>query len=200
MVEIIGIGIVVMLLGACDEKKQKDASQQSNLSTAKSEDKVAGHFLCKDKPTSRYCENANGTITDTRSSLIWLKDGSCDDLGTNGNGADTFTNANLAASQLAEGKCGLMDGSKPGDWRLPSKEEWEAMIDKSYTAPSLSNAAGNGQWEEGNLFIAVKSEGYWTSTPEKNDAGFAWGVGLFGGVIVSANKNIEGNIWPVREP
>jgi hypothetical protein len=33
---------------------------------------------------------------------------------------------------LAEGQCGLMDGSSPGDWRLPTQAEWLATV-----APTL---------------------------------------------------------------
>ena len=51
------------------------------------------------------------------------------------------------AAKVADGQCGLTDGSKAGDWRLPTIKEWGAMIDKNYSAPFLSNAAGTGPWK-----------------------------------------------------
>jgi hypothetical protein len=40
----------------------------------------------------------------------------------------TYSVAQQSAAQLAGGQCGLTDGSSPGDWRLPTKAEWEATI------------------------------------------------------------------------
>ena len=55
--------------------------------------------------------------------------------------------------ELESGMHGLEDGSRPGDWRLPTKSEWEDLFDTRYSYPALSNTAGDGQWTDGNPFF-----------------------------------------------
>ena len=56
----------------------------------------------------------NGTVTD--GNLVWLKNANCF-------GIKNFNNALSSIGTLATGACGLSDGSKAGDWRLPSLDE-----------------------------------------------------------------------------
>ena len=64
----------------------------------------------------------NGTVTDTVTGLIWLKQADC-------LGVHDWAAANRAAAGLKDGDCGgLTDKSSPGDWRLPTKDEWSATI------------------------------------------------------------------------
>lgn len=88
--------------------------------------------------TNRYvaCSNTaglNGTVTDTVTGLIWLQDAAC-------LGSLNWAVANQAAA-AADGAWGgeLTDGSRPGDWRLPTKGEWEATIARA-VAPSPMRA------------------------------------------------------------
>ncbi len=148
----------------------------------------------------RYCDNGDGTVRDNRSGLLWLKDANCPSLGPSGDGKGTFEEANAAAQSLRDGQCGLSDGSKVGDWRLPSKQEWQAMLDPSFKNPAIGNADGTRKWTPGDVFSGVQSEGYWSSTADSKAPGFAWGAGLFGGIVASASKHIQGFIWPVRNP
>lgn len=67
--------------------------------------------------TNRYVDCGNGTVT----GLIWLKQWNC--LPNN-----TWAPANQAAAGLKHGDCGLTDNSSPGEWRLPTKDEWSATI------------------------------------------------------------------------
>src|SRR5262245_57590610 len=73
---------------------------------------------------NRYVDCGNGTVTDTVTGLIWLRDATC--LGTS-----DFANANGLAAALQEGECGLSDGSRAGDWRLPTEPEWAATINRA---------------------------------------------------------------------
>src|SRR5262245_6995997 len=59
---------------------------------------------------------SNGTVKDMQTGLIWLKNANCF-------GLTNWADANIKAAALASGQCGLADGSKPGDWRLPTLEE-----------------------------------------------------------------------------
>lgn len=162
----------------------------------------AGNLGVECTPDSglRYCDNGDGTVRDQKSGLLWLKEANCPALGPSGDGKGTFDEANAAAAMLQDGRCGLADGSRPGDWRLPTKQEWQAMLDPSFKNPAIANAAGTARWTPGNVFTAVQPEGYWSSSPDPEASGFAWGAGLFGGVVGSARKTIRGFIWPVRSP
>ena len=70
---------------------------------------------------NRYVNCGNGTVTDTVTGLIWLQNANCF-------GVQNYATANQAAAGLADGQCGLTDGSSAGDWRLPTKAEWEATV------------------------------------------------------------------------
>lgn len=178
------------------------ASITPGLAEPPAEDETEAHadFRCTPDSKLRYCDNGNGTVRDSRSGLLWLKDANCQLLGPAGNGKAMFEEANAAAASLRDGECGLSDGSKPGDWRLPTKEEWHAMMDPSFKNPAIGNAEGTRKWQPGDIFLHVQPEGYWSSTLDFEAPGFAFGAGLFGGAVLSARKNISGFIWPVRKP
>ena len=139
----------------------------------------------------RYKDNGNGTITDNRSGLIWLKNANCF-------GAQNWEKAKQSAATLASGQCGLRDGSGAGDWRLPTKEELKAMMDKKYKIPALSNAKGTAQWKEGEVFSSVQS-GYWSSATHAGTTSYAWYANLNDGYVGADLKTSTNDVWPVRD-
>ena len=153
----------------------------------------------RDATANRFTDMGDGTVRDNHSGLIWLKDANCSELaGTDSSGRADWTTANdVAAAGLTNGTCGLTDGSIAGDWRLPTKEEWEAFVDQSYFDPALCNAAGTGQWAQGDAFTGVQSHDYWSST-EANDTVGAWGVYMPGGNEYCGYKDENSYVWPVR--
>jgi hypothetical protein len=130
---------------------------------------------------NRYVDCGNGTVTDTVTGLIWLKDANCF-------GQLTYADANNAAAGLKDGDCGLTDSSSPGDWRLLTKAEWEATVDHAVflacTNPSLTDTAGTGCFSAGTQpFTGVQSGYYWSSTTVAHAPATAWIVTLFGGGV-----------------
>jgi len=123
--------------------------------------------------------------------------------------------ANQAAAGLKAGDCGLTDGSSPGDWRLPTKLEWEATISKAVAlactfdrAPSLTNDAGTACYGDGtgSSPVGVGSVGYWSSTlgeihplltifPTTSVASFA---NLHHGDVITIESMLNFGVWPVR--
>jgi hypothetical protein len=140
---------------------------------------------------NRFVDLGNGTVQDTSTGLIWLKNANCF-------GTKAWQDAMDTAASLADGQCGLTDGSVAGDWRLPTKEEWEALFDTNYHGPALSNAAGTGQWSEGDAFNNVQSYYYWSSTPYESSTDYAWRVNLSNGYVSYGYKPGSGYVWPVR--
>ena len=143
-------------------------------------------------PTPRFTDNGDGTITDSLTGLIWLKNANC--FGTR-----TWNNAISDCNGLGNGSCGLTDGSNTGDWRLPNKRELLSLVHDGYYDPSLPNTAGTGQWTEGDPFINVQSLYYWTSTTFPSSADMAWHVRMYFGSLAGDDKSLnDPYVWPVR--
>jgi hypothetical protein len=140
---------------------------------------------------NRFVDLGNGTVRDTSTGLIWLKDANCF-------GTKAWQDAMDTAASLVDGQCGLTDGSVAGDWRLPTGEEWQALFDKNYHGPALSNAAGTGQWSEGDAFNNVQSRFYWTSTTYASTGNVSLAVRLSNGLMSSYEKTNSFYVWPVR--
>ncbi len=149
-------------------------------------------------PNPRFVDNSDGTVTDMLTGLVWLKDASCADLGPNGDGTADWATALMAAAALADGTCGLTDGSVAGDWHLPSYFELVNLLDLEYTLPALSNGAGTAKWSEGDVFAGVRSSYYWSSTSRALNPLSAWSFVLGEGALYSHDKTSTAYVWPVR--
>jgi hypothetical protein len=157
----------------------------------------------------RYEDNGDGTVTDCKSGLIWLKNTDCwDTVGgiTKINGFLTWTNARKWTAALADGKCSLTDGSAAGDWRLSTKSEFMAMVDSArshtpaaFTNPAMTDASGTTQCLTGCIFDNLISSYYWSSTTDPSDIANAYVLYMNDGTTTTSSKT--GNqlfVWPVR--
>ncbi len=147
-------------------------------------------------PTPRFTDNANGTVTDNLTGLIWLKDAGCFDTvsaiakGTNGATSSlSWPNALTWSNNLANGSCGLTDGSAAGNWRLPNINELESLIDLQNVSPALPT---------GHPFSNVQVNYYWSSSSYALNTGSAWYVGMGSGYVYGGYKSNGYYVWPVR--
>lgn len=154
---------------------------------------------------NRFVDCGNGTVTDTVSGLVWLKNADCF-------GPLAYAAANEAALGLADGDCGLADGSSAGDWRLPTRTEWELLMHAAAVlgcSPAITDDPGIGCLLTGptsfiNLRYAATSTDYgatyWTSTTIESIPGVAWGARpLSGSIVVTHGKGYQlYYAWPVR--
>ena len=154
------------------------------------DDLIASIEFLKER-CSRFTDMGDGTIRDNDSGLIWLKNANCF-------GGMNWGNAMDAAALLADGECGLTDGSAAGDWRLPTKAEWEAFYSLVYDYPALVNTVGDAQWSEGDAFIGVQSGDYWSSN--EYEPIYAWYAAMLGGNMHYHSKDYSHYVWPVRSP
>jgi len=131
----------------------------------------------------RFSDNGDGTVTDNQTGLIWLEDANCF-------GSRRWNDALSDCNGLADGSCGLTDGSNSGDWRLPNYKELFSLIDAENYIPALPS---------GHPFTNVQPGAYWSST---TNAGFsgeeAWVVTMGYGNVVGRNRANAYYIWPVR--
>ena len=163
-------------------------------------DAVKADPPCYDN-VNRYVDCGNGTVTDTVTGLVWLQKVDCW-------ATLHFSNANLYAAWLKEGKCDLYDNSSPGDWRLPTKAEWQETLAKAVgwecEGPALTNKAGNNCYdtEPYHVFSGVPSGSevaiYWSSTSSQDYPDDAWYVVINNGFMASVVKTNDLHLWPVR--
>ena len=135
------------------------------------------------KPAPRFIDNANGTIKDNHTGLIWLKNADCF-------GIQTWDDSISLASKLANGQCGLKDGSKTGQWRLPNREELASMNNRQQI--------NNSEWLNSQGFSNVQSDLYWSSTGSDNSTNIAWCADMNRGGVFDSGTNYSYHVWPVR--
>ena len=150
-------------------------------------------------------------MTDTQTGLVWLANANCFQIldwvqaMAAVEGLSDLPDDGTACSTLTSDECdrGLSDGSSPGEWRLPSIAEWEAMIDTGCT-PTISNDQDNDCWDTRCFdsgacsFYGVQSEFYWSSSSDQRDLTKAWPVSLLSGGIAENPKIDTLRVWPVR--
>jgi len=148
-------------------------------------------LLGKPIPDPRFIDNQDGTVTDSLTGLIWLKNTNCFEM-------MDWESAVLAAKSLKDGDCGpdralsLSDGSSAGDWRLPTMTELCMLIDYSRRDPALPN---------GHMFSDFSSGYYWSATVLDYHPVIAWIVYIESGTTCYDDiKSHAGHVWPVREP
>jgi hypothetical protein len=148
----------------------------------------------------RFMDNGNGTVTDGQTGLIWLKDWNCI-------GESDWVDAIARASALADGQCGLTDGSSAGDWRLPKVEEWaddttsrqdDSMVKASCPFVTLPDADGRGCWSEGDPFTNVTSASYWSGASAADNPSNAWFLNVSTALVGSSFKGNTFGVVAVR--
>jgi len=133
--------------------------------------------------SSRFTDNGDGTVRDNMTGLIWTKNANC------AGNKMTWEQAVDYANGLANGICGLSDGSRAGDWRLANIRELQSLVDDSQYDPALPS---------GHPFLEVKYW-YWSSTTYTYNTSSAWFVDLSdGGNVVDYDKTGTYYVWAVR--
>ena len=135
-------------------------------------------------PTPRFTDKRNGTVKDNLTGLIWLKNANCFVGGV------TWAQALTDANSLADGSCGLSDGSVAGAWRLPNVKELQSLVDFGNANPALPS---------GHPFSGVQASHCWSSTTRPDAPGVAWLVHLHDdGRTDGAGKDATALVWPVQ--
>jgi len=123
-----------------------------------------------------FTDNGDGTVTDNLTGLIWLRDAECF-------GLRNWVSALSDCNTLADGSCGLNDGSSAGDWRLPNINELRSL---------------SGTFPPSSYFTDVQWYRYWSSTTAAGAfMPSAWWVRLQNGDVSYYNKTGTYYVWPV---
>jgi hypothetical protein len=106
---------------------------------------------------SHFIDNGDGTVTDTRTGLMWSKATLCDDEIDHAKAGEVCVALALAGHT---------------DWRLPTVEELFLLADRNKVSPAIDTGA----------FPDTKSDWYWSSTVHASDSSYAWIVGFSNGL------------------
>ncbi len=142
-------------------------------------------------PNPRFRDNGDGMVRDRLTGLIWMKNANCF-------GQRAWADALSDCNTLADGSCGLTDGSGAGDWGLANIKELQSLVHYGVWGPALPNTAGTGQWTEGDPFTGVQASYYWSSTSHANVTSNAWDIYIFYGHVSDIGKSSSRYVWCVR--
>jgi len=136
--------------------------------------------------STRFNDNNNGTVTDARTGLVWLKN-------ANPCGLKSWYDAQPYLENLSNGQEGLTDGSIPGQWRLPTMHELERL---GTDPPQTWSTGYPSTWTiPAAPFTNVQSYPYWSGGW---DAGHAVYLDMNSGYVYGESKAFKHYIWPVR--
>lgn len=138
-------------------------------------------------PAARFSDNGNGTVSDSLTGLVWLKNANC--AGIN---PKPWAFALGSANNLSSGTCGLTDGSIAGEWRLPNRKELLSLLNRQQV--------DNSVWLNVSGFSGVQPNIYWTSTTTAQSSNFAWCVEMRESKTSLFHKVYSSfYVWPVRD-
>ena len=154
---------------------------------------------------NRYVDCGNGTVTDAVTGLVWLRAADCFDH-------SGWAEAQTAASHLANGQCGLTDGSAAGDWRLATTDEWTATVQAAASlgctgnlSPALTDDTGTkclnaGQSVFAGLSLFVLRSTFWAGTTFGGFPSCAGSALLTDGLVgcLGDRALLLLRVWPVR--
>lgn len=173
-------------------------------------------YPAEDDPddTHRFINCDNGTVLDTVSGLLWMEWANCRSCIPPvvpcpvEDGQRTWFQAVRFAANLRHGTCGLADRSQKGDWRLPSKGEWETILDhECVTSPKIAGKLGFCYASQNNAWALEVESGlgtsyYWSSTSDPDGVHKAFEASMSGGALIPFTKGESNNtyVWAVRGP
>ncbi|GFO60582.1 hypothetical protein GMST_29070 [Geomonas silvestris] len=127
-------------------------------------------------PVPRFVDAGIGTVADRLTGLIWMKNADCF-------GSTASQDAALSeVKTVASGVCGVQDGSRRGDWRLPNRKELRSLLNYSQ--------ADGGVWLTSQGFANAYNAYYWSSDSYPNVVDLNW-------LPAGADPNL-GDKWLVR--
>ena len=143
-------------------------------------------FLRPTKPGNKRFTVSALSIFDTSAKLEWMRDANT--------AAKTMTwsEANKYIEQLNKNKYA---GS--GDWRLPEKGEFAAIIEYA-THEDVQKNINELYTKIG--FKNLMAEYYWSASSSDEMTGLAWVIDLYAGELSTAGKGNSFYVWPVRTP
>jgi len=138
-------------------------------------------------PSSRFKDNRDGTVTDTKTKLVWRH---CV-VGMDWNGSTCEKQSQTFKFSTAKAHLKEMNkarDSKRSDWRLPTREELATLVENRCFKPAINLES----------FPFSPESGFWTSDEDKGLlSSRAWIVHFLNGEQYIANVKQRWRIRPV---
>ena len=144
-------------------------------------------------PELRFTTNADFTIQDNLTGLVWAPDGNIMPTRDPGWDADGIANDGRVTWQHALDYVTKLNSEnylEHNDWRLPNVNELEGLEN--------ADEANIATWLNAQGFTKVQAGDYWSSTtcaeyPEEG----AWYISMWSGYVSNYSKSNEIYVWPV---
>jgi Protein of unknown function (DUF1566) len=143
-----------------------------------------------------YVDNGDGTITDTKTGLMWEKlslDGSIHDVNANYTWTDAFATKVAALNG---------DGGFAGhtDWRVPNRSELESLLNLGVLSPAVFPVFNTGCAPPCTVFTCscTQANDYWSSSTYQFEPQFAWAVNFTFGSVFEDGKTLNFYVRAVR--
>jgi len=140
-------------------------------------------------PTADFIDYGNGTVTHTKTGLMWKQ---CSEgLSTVTTACDTgaaTTHTWQAALQLAETLNAGAGFAGFNDWRVPNQKELKSIVERQCNNPSIN----------ATIFPATVSSGYWSASPYASVAAEAWNGDFLNGDTFGNPKTMSYNVRLIR--
>jgi len=149
-------------------------------------------------PTPRFVDNGDGTVTDSLTGLMWVKEANCigdihPAFDVDGTAGDGYVSWQIGLDFVADLNAATYDCGVTGgytDWRLPNRKELWSLVDLGQTNPALP---------VGHPFSGVVSSGYWSSSSNEAGPDYAWWVSFHDGNVLWGDKVTNTSpVWLVR--
>ena len=134
---------------------------------------------CDDAADTRFVNNGNGTVTDSRTGLMWQQ---CAD-GLSGADCATGSATSHASFSAALQRAAAVNADAAGagrshaDWRLPNRNELASLVNRNCSAPTIARGP----------FPNTPSLSLWTSSPVRSS--LVWYVDFTDGSIGPGGVN-----------
>ena len=136
-------------------------------------------------PDSRFIINADGTILDDDTKLIWMR---CS-LGQTWDGSACVGDPSVFDWQNALSQSVAYEFADKSDWRLPDIKELSSIIEQQCYSPSINET----------VFPNTPAEQYWSSSPYISSARYGWNVSFYLGYNHHDFKTKEFHVRLVRD-
>jgi len=156
--------------------------------------------LAATTPTADFTDNNDGTVTDDRTGLVWMRcslgqswDGNtCTGIA---DGTLDWQSALQEAGRINDGSSNSDNDGQAGfagwtDWRLPSKNELASIIERRCAKPAINGAL----FPNVPMAFFNTASWYWTSSPDAGTAANAWYIDFAQGSAETKPKNTNSDI------
>ncbi len=128
-------------------------------------------------PTSQFTDNGDGTVTDSKTGLMWKKCAEGQDPLTCSGSTQSYTwAAALEQAQTVNNSGGFATYT---DWRVPNIKELASIVEEQCYSPAINTA----------VFPGTPSSSFWSASPYAGNGYDAWGVNFYSGYDYAHNKD-----------